>query len=256
MPPAAAIAPVVAGVSLVVGSLALVAVAGGGGETSAVPSPPAAPSTTEASTTTAQGRPLLDPLDPEAAERFLAAWSASLEGTYVTVGRFERVRDDDRVLEGSMYLAQRPPDRVEAAFGSLDAVLAGHRVACAEDDAQQVRCRTADAARGADADARSELDRLRGLVTETDAEVVAPYRVSDVGGGCFVLTLRFGLPAAPYGDRARFCFDSASGARVRSEVQREGGVVDRFTVDQLAVEVTDADLVRPAPDVLLSLLGS
>lgn len=198
---------------------------------------------------------LLEPLDPGSAVAFVDAWRASLEGTYLAEGRFQRVTSAGRPLDGTTYLAQRPPDRVEVGFGSIDAVLGGRRVACAPDDEGQARCRTADAPpfeRRVD----DEVGRVRGLVVEDpDTDVVVPYRVARDAAGCFVLTLRFDLPAPPYGRRATFCFDDETGARVATEVERDDGVVDRHRVTRLEPVVTGPDLVAPAPDVLGPHLG-
>ena len=73
----------------------------------------------------------------------------------------------------------------------------------------------------------------------------ALYDVSDVGAGCYELRLRFPrFPAPPYGRRARFCYDRATGAPTVLDIDRAEGQ-DRQAAIEVSPVVTDADLAPP-----------
>jgi hypothetical protein len=68
----------------------------------------------------------------------------------------------------------------------------------------------------------------------------ALYAVRDEGN-CFRLRLRLRVLSPPYGERARFCFDPATGAPVRSEIEKREGV-DRTVAISVRARPTDDDL--------------
>lgn len=171
-----------------------------------------------------------------AARRFVAAWERSRRGTWVVEASFARVTSTGRRLETSIHMAQRPPDRLVTGLGTIDSRRGGERLACAADAQEMVRCRSGGPARPYDAEVEDDLDILRGYV---DAER-GFYGVLQEGA-CFRLRLRRSVLSPPYGQRARFCFDPATGAPVRSEVDKREAR-DRTVAVSIRARPTDADL--------------
>jgi hypothetical protein len=83
-----------------------------------------------------------------------------------------------------------------------------------------------------------EVASLRTLLEGPEAV----YGVRDDRPGCFALEQRRSAPSAPFGVRARYCFDAAIGALTRAEVTYAGGIEERLTVTDLRREVRAADL--------------
>src|SRR5205807_866005 len=78
-------------------------------------------------------------------------------------------------------------------------------------------------------------------------QLLGPKRLYDVTATsphCYEFGLRVNYPAPPYGRRARFCFDQATGAPTLRDVQRPQG---RDVQDAVSVsgQVDDADLAPP-----------
>ena len=199
------------------------------------PAPAPSPTTTTATTTAP---------DPAAPPAFLAAWERSRTGTYLVEGAYTQERAGAVVMDGLSRTVQRPPDRLVAQFGAVDGRLGGEVVGCAPTpDEESVVCRSGGPAPPYAEEVAGEMARLRSYV-EGDPPL---YRVDqEADGSCFVLTLARTIPAPPYGEVARFCFDPDTGAPVRQEVTR-GDVVDR-TVASTVRAPTDADLVLPDAD--------
>jgi hypothetical protein len=171
------------------------------------------------------------------ARAFLATWERSREGTWFVEARFERFKDGRRVLSTTLRIGQRPPDRLREGLGTIQAVRGGRRLACAPDAAAAVRCRDGGPAAPYRDEVRAELAVLRTYV-------VGPgrlYAVVAEPGTCFELRLRGGYLTPPYGQRARFCFDPATGAPIRSEINRLEAT-DRTVATAVRRRVTDADL--------------
>jgi hypothetical protein len=183
----------------------------------------------------AEGDPAVE--QPAAARAFLAAWRQSRNGTWAVDGTFERVMGGRAVLTVAVHMAQRPPDLLRTGLGSVKAVQTGRRLACAADAGGVLHCSDAGPAPPYRDEVRSELAVLRTYV-------VGPGRLYGVvadGADCFVLRLRGSYLTPPYGQRARFCFDDATGAPVRSEVERFEAT-DRTVAVSVRARVSDADL--------------
>jgi hypothetical protein len=190
-----------------------------------------------------------DRLDPatrpargeEAAERFVTAWERSRTATFVATGTVERrSATTGATLRSADVVAQRPPQRLHRAFGGVDGRDDDRVLLCpAAPDGEPASCQLGPPGGPTyEESVQAEVEALRSLV-------LGPDRVYDVvadGGGCVDLTLRRVEPRAPYGVRARLCFDPATGAPVRREVRHEGGVTETLVVHDLRTRVTDADL--------------
>jgi hypothetical protein len=70
------------------------------------------------------------------------------------------------------------------------------------------------------------------------------YDVSRTNASCFQLRLRLPFPAPPYGRRASYCFDAATGAPTLIEIERIEGR-DRQQAVSVSAQVDDADLAPP-----------
>jgi hypothetical protein len=171
-----------------------------------------------------------------AASRFLAAWERSLRGTWVVDARFERVTAAGRRLTLDIHTAQRPPDRLSAGQGRIEARAGGRRLGCASGEDDVLRCREEGSARPYDDEVADDLRTLTTYVSGSGAL----YAVRGEGD-CFQLRLRLGVLSPPYGERARFCFDPATGAPVRSEIEKVEAV-DRTVAISVRDQVTDDDL--------------
>jgi hypothetical protein len=153
--------------------------------------------------------------DPGVAARFLAAWTRSRSGTWAVDGRFERVTRAGRRLVADVHMAQRPPDRLVTGLGAVDGRRGDRRLACATDADGELRCREGAVVQPFAAEVAAEVALLRSYV-----EGVAAFYAVRQDGTCFVLRLSRQVLSPPYGERARFCFDRATGAPVRSEIER------------------------------------
>ena len=174
------------------------------------------------------------------ADRFLAAWRRSLEGTWAIDATFER-RAGTRRLSFEVHQAQRPPDRLRVAGATVEGRVGGRTVGCTTDASGQRSCRDGGPAPPYDDDVRSQVDTLATYF----AGPAPLYRAEVSGGTCFGLVLQRAILSPPYGERARFCFDRATGAPTLSEVHKRGSV---DVTRAVAVRVpTAADLTPPSP---------
>lgn len=201
---------------MVVGLLAAVAVARATGPEHEAPPPP--------------------PPAEDASIEFLNAWARSRTTTYAAEGVFTRTLDGEPALEADVRTAQRPPDRLEVLPGSASGRSQGRRLACAAVEGGELSCRL-----GRDVGPYEEA--VAREVLSLRQEVVGEDRRYDVtaDGDCFVLTLVRSGTGAPYGTRAEFCFDPASGALTSSRVER-GRAVDTVEMGPIRTEVTDEEL--------------
>ena len=124
--------------------------------------------------------------------------------------------------------------------GAVDARLDGRVLRCGTDPDGQHRCFSGPPARPYDDEVAAEMDRLGSYVSGERPL----YRVEAAGAGCFVLELALALPSPPYGERATFCFDAATGARTRTVIERPEAT-DTTEVMSYAAAVTDADFTVP-----------
>jgi hypothetical protein len=184
------------------------------------------------------------PDDPDetaaAAAGFLEAWERSRTATYRSVSTFTRTTADGTTVSATSTLVQRPPDRLVAQGGAVAGWLDGERRRC-DPTPDGVRCQTVDAEGGWAAEVAADLAVLTGYVTGPRPL----YRVAVDAEGCFRLRLARAVLAPPYGTRARWCFDPATGAVTRLEVVRREAT-DVVVATEIDPEVTDADLAALA----------
>lgn len=180
---------------------------------------------------------------PDPVDAFLVAWERSLTGTWAMTAVFTRTAPGVRVEPLPARMAQRPPDRLSAQFGSIEGRLGGRIVGCAPGPDGALHCRDGGPAPAFDVEVDAEVDRLAKMLGRAGSEFPL-YEVADEGSGCFSLALVFDLPAPPYGTGARFCFDAATGAPVLVEVRR-AEATDRRVASQLRAALTDEDLRLP-----------
>jgi hypothetical protein len=171
-----------------------------------------------------------------AAANFVAAWRRSRAGTWVVDATFERVTASGRRLAGQVHMAQRPPDRLVTGLGAVDGRRGDRRLACATDPGGALRCRDGAQVRPYAEEVDSEVATLRTYVHGPGAF----YAVRQ-DGECFALRLSRQILSPPYGSRARFCFDRATGAPVRSQVTRREAT-DRTVAGAVRARPSDVDL--------------
>jgi hypothetical protein len=178
----------------------------------------------------------------EAAIAFLDAWETSRETTWKVIATFERTPSNGSgALSSPLEMVQRPPDRLVRQFGSVAGVLDGEEVGCSTGPDGETQCRIG-APVDYDEEVATELDRLETYV----AGPVPIYAVSREGSDCFRLDRQLEYLLPPYGDQARFCFDAATGAPVRTEVVRREAT-DVTKAEAVSADVTNADFALPAP---------
>jgi len=178
---------------------------------------------------------------PSAADAYLAAWRRSQLGTWRVVLRWERRAGGGR-LDDVIRIAQRPPDRLVIGAGSVNARRDGRRLACAAGSDGRLLCRDA----GGAPPYEQQVDQQEAVLRQQLAGPEALYTVGRAGSSCYDLRLRFlRFPAPPYGRRARFCFDAATGAPTLLDIDRTEGN-DRQAAVQVSGRVTDDDLSLPA----------
>lgn len=183
--------------------------------------------------TTERGKP------HDAAPAYVADWRRSQLATWKVVLRWQRTAGGSH-LDDQIRIAQRPPDRLSVALGSVEARQGDRRLACAAGEDGRLRCRDAGPAPPYDQEVSAGEAVLR-------QQLLGPKRLYDVTATsphCYDFGLRVNYPAPPYGRRARFCFDQATGAPTLRDVQRPQG---RDVQDAVSVsgQVDDADLAPP-----------
>ena len=173
------------------------------------------------------------------------AWERSLQVTFVRTGTFERRNEDTgAVIASEDVLAQRPPRRLHRQLGGVDGREDTQLVVCPAPppDTPAVECRLGPPGGPTYAeDVAAAVEGLRSIVAGPDP-LYAVARRDDAG--CFDLVQRRSDPRAPFGIRARFCFDAATGAPAASRVDYSGGIVEVIAVVEIRPEVAAADL-RP-----------
>jgi len=167
-------------------------------------------------------RPLDSPFalfdhEPEAASALIDAWVRWRTTTVVASGTWTRTLDDvEAPLTGSVYLAQDPPRRVVVRLSSEVSRI---------DDPERFESLLAN-----------EIVLVGGYVTgETRG-----YNVRFGDPGCFVAQLITYAPAAPWGLRAEYCFDDATGTLTAATVRRQSAT-DREVITDIRTTVTDED---------------
>jgi hypothetical protein len=183
-------------------------------------------------------------VDDGAPERFVLAWQRSREATYVATGTYERRSDvTGATLSSEDVVAQRPPRRLHRQLGGVEGRDDNRLIVCpapppSEED-RPAPCRLGPPRGSTYAQSvQREVDGVRSM-TEVDQPL---YSVHERRPGCFDLAVRRADPRAPFGVRASFCFDAATGAVAASSVHHEGGIVEVVVVTSIRTDVADADL--------------
>lgn len=175
----------------------------------------------------------------DAAAALITDWKRSDLDTWKVTMRWQRIVGSNR-LDDEIRTAQRPPDRLSVALGSVDARRGDRRLACAEGSDGKLHCRDAGAAPPFEQRAAADEAVLRN-------QLLGPNRIYDVtqtSTHCYNLRLHFTYPVPPYGRQARFCFDEETGAPTLRDIDRaEGRDIQEAT--SVSGEVTDADLAPP-----------
>jgi hypothetical protein len=178
---------------------------------------------------------------PADVDTFVDAWQRSRTGTWAVRLAFTRRTATGGRLDDELRIAQRPPDRlIVGPLGAVAGRMGDRTVNCSTGATGTFRC-------AADQQALPYVDEVRREVSTLRGYFAGPnplYAVSR-DGGCFTLRLRRRYPSPPYGDRARFCFDRATGAPTRREIHRREGTDVQHAVEVRA-EVSAADLQLPA----------
>lgn len=180
----------------------------------------------------------------DAPERFVAAWERSRQATFVTTGTYERHSDvTGATLSTEDVVAQRPPRRLHRALGGVDGRDDDRLIVCpappAGDEDDPAPCQLGPPGGATyDETVRREVEGLRSLTQGHEPL----YGVQEPTTGCFELELLRIDPRAPFGVRASFCFDAATGAPSARRVHHEGGIVEVLVVTSIRTDVTAADL--------------
>lgn len=180
--------------------------------------------------------------DSAAAAHFAEAWERSRMGTYVAVGVYRRTSEvTGATISSEDVVAQRPPRRLHRQLGGVEGRDDDRLLVCPappEGAEDRQPCRLSPP--GGETYAASVERAVEGVRSLTTG--AAPlYLVVEDDRGCFVLTLRRADPRAPFGVRASFCFDRATGAVRESTVRHAGGIVEVVSVTSIRA-ATDADL--------------
>ena len=175
----------------------------------------------------------------DAAPAYIADWRRSQLGTWKVVLRWQRTVGGSH-LDDQIRVAQRPPDRLSVALGSVEARQGDRLLACAAGQDGRLRCRDGGPAAPYDQEVSAGEAVLR-------QQLLGSHRLYDVTSTsphCYDFRLRVNYPAPPYGRRARFCFDEATGAPTLRDVQRPQG---RDVQEAVSVsgQVDAADLAPP-----------
>ena len=176
---------------------------------------------------------------PGGAPAYIADWRRSQLGTWKVVLRWQRTANGSH-LDDQIRIAQRPPDRLSVAAGSVEARQGDRNLACATGEDGRLRCRDAGPAPPYDQDVNAGEGVLR-------QQLLGPKRLYDVtatGAHCYDFRLRVNYPAPPYGRQARFCFDEATGAPTLRDVQQPPGR-DLQEAISVSGQVDDANLAPP-----------
>jgi hypothetical protein len=176
---------------------------------------------------------------PDAAHAYIADWRRSQLATWKVLLRWRRQVGGSQ-LEDNVSIAQRPPDRLSVAPGATEARHGNRSLACAPGDDGRLRCRDAGAAPPHDQEVATGEAVLKDQLTGRGRL----YDVASSSPHCYDLRLRVSYPAPPFGQRARLCFDDATGAPTLREIDRTQG---RDVQEAVAVSgrVDDADLAPP-----------
>ena len=177
-----------------------------------------------------------------AADRFVAAWERSRSATFVASGTFERrsALTGARIASEDV-VAQRPPRRLHRQLGAVEGRDDDRLLVCPAppDGVDRAPCQLGEPGGPTYAESvAAEVSALRSLVGGRPAV----YAVRETAAACFALEQVRVEPRAPFGIRARFCFDDATGATSATRVEYEGGIVEVLVVTALRSDVQEEDL--------------
>jgi hypothetical protein len=178
-----------------------------------------------------------------AAVRFIGAWRAHLSASWSVDEVERRARQTGQSIGFQLHEAQRPPDSVFVGASTVSARRGQTLIACATPlGATAAVCREAPTTQTWAEGVTSQIAVLTAAVTGPRAI----YRVTDLGGNCYRLSLISPTAALPvYIDRgATYCFDTRTNA-VRLSVIQRVGAVDTTTAVTVHAPANDADLALP-----------
>lgn len=180
---------------------------------------------------------------PSAAERFVEVWERSRLGTYVASGTFERSSSITGARVASQdIVAQLPPRRLHRQLGGVDGRNDDRPIFCpapAVGVTGPSGCRLGEPGGPTFSESvATEVASLRAMVTGP----ASLYTVAEISAGCFALKQIRVETRAPFGIRARFCFDPLTGARSASRVEYGRGIVEVVAVTSIRADVQEADL--------------
>jgi hypothetical protein len=180
----------------------------------------------------------------EASDEFLDAWARSRDATYAAETLFTRSRAGGASLRFAGVRVQRPPDELVVTFSDSELRRDDEVFRCVGGaDEADFRCFGPTPGPTHDARVRAELDALVSYFAGDQSL----YAVTAGADGCFALEQARTHPVPPYGRRARFCFDPATGALRDVELRFDNGVIERTEVTSIDPVVTDEDLRLPPP---------
>jgi hypothetical protein len=176
----------------------------------------------------------------KAATTFVDAWKTMRTGTWTLDETFVRTAGAGRSFTGQIHEAQRPPQRVRAAFGTKTIELPGKTVVCAADTGNaKGACRSENTDITYDESVQSDVDGLQKLVIGD----YSPYSVAASSRHCFVVQAKGTLVSPTWGRKATFCFDASTGALQSSEIVR-GEATDSTSATSIRSSVLDSEFVQ------------
>lgn len=171
---------------------------------------------------------------------FMRAWTKFRTGTFVAELRVERTvagLTDPLVSEG--LIVQAPPARIVNGWGGQVTTVGDKEQSCALGEEDQAKCGTVATKESYTNEVALELSTFSQYFSGREPL----YKVDRSSDDCFELTLFRSRGLPPYGDRAQFCFDSATGAFTVFETASAAGR-DRVTATRISATVTPDDFRR------------
>ena len=184
------------------------------------------------------------PATVSAASAFIAAWRAHLLASWSVVQVERRTFPSGQSVSFEIRSAQRPPDSLETAGGTVSGRRDSTEFACATSPRTgHLLCRQV----AGDQTWAQYVDSYVAAVTAQVSGPHALYGVARAGHDCFVFEPIVAPAKLPvlFGRGARYCFDPPTGALVSSVVDVVGAV-DTLTTIDLRSPATASDLALPA----------
>jgi hypothetical protein len=175
----------------------------------------------------------------QAAQAFVSAWRNMVYGTWSVRSTYTRQITGGPTYRTNLHNVQSPPDYLNESGTSTSASINGQLYVCASVNQSSVSaCRDIGNAPPYSVYAQNRINAVRALVGEART-----YSVESENSDCFQLFLNAGRTANTWGNHARFCFDSRSGAMVSSAIDQTG-VSDVTVADQITAPLP-SDLKIP-----------